>query len=224
MAQQANYAVFDLETTGLKPAIHGVCEVAIMIIDSVTLEELGRYESVIASYDTIRYHEDGTKTFEPYEIDNYALTVNGLTREKIDAGKPAKEVVAEMIAFCKKHMAGSKKHIPVGHNINKFDLPHFDNLFDSVKKDLSKIFSSMYSVDTQLESHRIFAHCTGTGEHTLARLCERFNVDKFDAHSAMPDVIANAGVFVKIQKRMRGEGTTEVAAEDKIRPRVEFNF
>lgn len=225
MAQQANFIIYDFETTGLKPNIHGVCEVAMLGIDSVTLEEIGRYEAIVAPYqvDSGELDEKGKPILIDYIVDPYALKVNGLTMKKIQAGTPAKEVVEEMMAFAKKCNAGSKKPILVGHNIIRFDNPHMGVLFDLHKKDPAKSFSQYYFVDTQQESHKMFPEATEKGDHTLARLCERFNVDKFDAHSAMPDVIANTEVFIKIIKKMRGESIA-MEVEEKDRPRDTFNF
>lgn len=222
MSQQANYAVYDLETTGLKPDRHGVCEIAIMIIDSVTLEELGRYEAVIAPYKLPYYDNEGKLSWKDYEIDPYALKVNGFTEARIKAGKDAKEVCKEIAAFMKKY-GGSKKCKLVGHNIEKFDNPHLAQLFEAVKMSVEKVFSSLYFKDTQGMSHDMFPDAVGKGEHTLARLCERLGVDKFDAHSAMPDVIANAQAFVKMMKKLRGE-VILVGTEDKDRPRDTFKI
>ena len=201
--QQANYAVYDLETTGLKPNIHGVCEVAIMMVDSVTLEELGRYEAIVAPYQIITdYDDDGKPIKEDYICDPIAFKINGFTKQKIETkGRSAKQICQEIKAFEKKHRSGGKKSILVGHNIIRFDNPHLDQLFESKKEELEKVFSSTYFKDTQTMSHDMFPDKTGKGEHTLDTLCERLGVDKFDAHSAMPDVVANAGAFIKMLKK-----------------------
>lgn len=224
MAQQANYIVYDLETSGLKVGTHGVMELAMMAIDSVTLEEIARYETLIAPYPIMFEDEEGNEAFKEYEVNQVALDINGLTMKKIEtSGKPAKEVIKEIEEFVKKCKAGSKKPVLVGHNIIKFDNPHLANFFMSNKKDPGKLFDSNYFVDTQQESHKMFPEATGRGENTLSKLCERFGVDKFDAHSAMPDVVANAAVFVKILKKQRGESVA-MEVVDRDRPRENFKF
>lgn len=224
MAQQANYIVYDLETSGLKAGTHGVMEIAMMGIDCVTLEEIARYEALICPYQIMYEDEDGNEAFKDYEVNQIALDINGLTMKKIEtSGKPAKEVIKDIDAFVKKCKSGSKKPVLVGHNIIKFDNPHLANFFMSNKKDPGKFFDSNYFVDTQQESHKMFPECTGRGENTLAKLCERFGVDKFDAHSAMPDVIANAAVFIKILQKQRGESIAMEVVE-KDRPRDTFKF
>lgn len=220
MAQQPNYIVYDLETTGFTAGKHGVCEIAMMGINSVTLKEIGRYEAIIAPYKVP--NEDGELV--DYEVSQGALDVNGLTMDKIRAGKDPIQVVKESSAFMKSCNAGSKKPILTGHNIIKFDNPHLDSFFTCNKGDLSKFVNSLYFIDTMLESWRMFPDATGTGQHTLAKLCERFDVDKFDAHSAMPDVIANANVFIKIQERLRNQSTQMVVEKEKNRPRDTFRF
>lgn len=222
--QQANYIVYDLETTGLKVGVHGVCEIALLAIDSVTLQELERYEAVIAPYKMkILDEETGDEIEVDYIFDPIALNINGLTEQKIRAGKDPKVAIKEIIAFEKRNRSGAKKSRLVGHNIIKFDNPHIGMLFMSLGFDISKVFNTNYFSDTMAMSHDMFPDCTGRGEHTLARLCERFGVDKFDAHSAMPDVIANTAVFVKILKKQRGEAIS-LGEEQKDRVRDIFKI
>jgi DNA polymerase III epsilon subunit-like protein len=224
VATQSNYLIYDLETTGFNVGQHGICEVAFMVVDSVTLEELERYESIVAPYDSLQgYDEDGKGIFKPYEVTQGALDVNGLTVEKIAKGKPAKEVVEDIIEMCKRHFAGTKKPILCGHNVIKFDNPHLNNLFESHKKDLSKSVNDMYFIDTMVESWRAWPQLTGRGEHTLDAVCQRLGVEKFDAHSAMPDVIANTKAFIELQKRLRGTGTA-VAEVKEVKERIREKF
>lgn len=221
--QQANYVVYDLETTGLKVGKHGVCEIALLALDSITLEETDRYEAIIAPYQLKVTDDDGNEIEIDYEFDTKALEINGLTEQKIRAGKDAKEVCKDIIAFEKRNRSGSKKSKLVGHNIIKFDNPHLAFFFYCLGFDIEKVFDSNYFKDTMDMSQDMFPEATGRGEHTLARLCERFGVDKFDAHSAMPDVIANAAVFVKILKKQRGEAIS-LGIEQKDRLRETFKI
>lgn len=221
---KAPYLVFDLETSGLSNEKNGVVEVAMIMVDPITLEERGRYEAIIAPYPLLKYNDEGKKEFVDYEISEYAMEVNGISMKKLQSGVPAKKVCLDMIAFSKENGSRGSKAIPVGHNINNFDLPFLAYFFECNGKDLSSIMNPSYSIDTMLESWRMFPEESGTGAHTLDTLCGRLGVEKFNAHSAMPDTVANYKAFKVMQEKLRGQALFTETIVEKKRVREYFKF
>ena len=119
--QVNNIIVWDIETGGFNKEKEGVAEIAAIAIDSESLEEIGRYEAIIAPY---QLPSGEMSVYNPS-----ALAVNGLTMAQINAGLPAKQVAKEFEAFCKTHKKSLRgnpgKLFAAGHNIDDFDIPYF---------------------------------------------------------------------------------------------------
>jgi len=211
-----NIIVYDLETGGFTPGVHGVCEVAMIAIDINTLEEIGRYEAIIQPYQ----RQDGTEMqYEPG-----AFKVNGLSVKKIQNGKPGSVVVKEIIAFAKAHKSKSKKPILSGHNIDKFDNPHLDDLFLCHKADVTKHFEND-SIDTLKWARLKWIDDPDMVKFNLGACCKKLGIRLIDAHSAMPDTEANKKVLISFLKSLRGDGlSTEEDYEAPKKDRVEFKF
>lgn len=78
----------DTETTGLDIHKHSMIEIALKVIDMLTGEEIGSYESVVAISD-----EEWEKSSKD------ALVVNGFTREEVCRGKSLKEISKKIISL-----------------------------------------------------------------------------------------------------------------------------
>lgn len=211
--------VYDVETGGFSPDKHPVCEIAVVVVDLVTLEKVDTYEAVVAPY-----KPNGN---EP-EYTSKALEVNGLTMKKIEAGKPAKQVAKDVAALAKKHKTGREKVVLCGHNIDKFDNGMLGTLLMSNGVvDPDKLFSES-TVDT-LQYAKLIWPIMGTEEtivnRRLGTVCNQFNIELLDAHSAMPDTQANADLIISIIRRMRATGmmsSEELGTAQK--GRTEFTF
>ena len=212
-----NIIVYDIETGGFSREKNGLAEIAMIAIDIVTLEEVDRYEAVIAPYDNL----EGIRVTYTSE----ALKVNGLTMKQIENGKPGKEVVAEMMAFAKKHKRASKKPMLCGHNIEKFDNPWIDYFFLCFKKDASKHFEN-WCIDTMWWSALKWP-LSGEGEEVLkpnlGTYGKEVGIKLSIAHSAMHDTEANAKLAVTFLKALRGD-TVVVEQEAKERTRTAFQM
>jgi len=218
----ANIIVFDLESGGFltKEHTHGLCEIAMIAIDANTLEELGRYEAIIAPY----------KTFSG-ELTTYtegALAINGLTMAKIEAGKDPKLVAREIVAFAKEHKIGGRNGAPLlaGHNIRGFDLPYLTQFMEIHAKDLYKSFSRDY-IDTLMFTRLMWAEDGSILNHKLGTACSKAGVELEDAHRAMADTEANAELLKVFLKNMRGSGgpmqSDELVTDDR-KYREKFTF
>lgn len=213
MANYSNIIVFDLETGGLKLAENPVCEIAMIALDGKTLEELGRYESVIQQFSR---RDDIVQ-----EYTQRAFDVNGLSIRKLQNGKPADQVAKETAEFAKEFKSKAKKPILSGHNINSFDIPRLDDYLYQFKIDASKIFHNE-TIDTLDWAKYKWAGVEEYEKHNLPVCCERANIRLVDAHSAMPDTEANAKLLVSFLKSLRGDG--EVTVQEETKTRTTFNF
>lgn len=216
MANQSNIIVYDLETGGFTPGVHGVCEVAMIALDMGSLQEIGRYEAIIQPYSTL----EG----QPLKYEDSAFKVNGLSLNKITkAGKPAKEVAKEIAQFARSMKNGTKKPILAGHNIDKFDNPHLDDFMYNNKIDVTKFFEND-SIDTLKWARFKWAGDPEMTKFNLGVCCNKLGIRLIDAHSAMPDTEANAKLLIQFLKSLRGDGSVELLEEDRYRDTHKFSF
>ena len=207
-----NIIVYDIETGGFSKEKNGLAEIAMIAIDIETLEELERYEAVIAPYD----NTEGVRvTYTPE-----ALKINGLTMKQIENGKPAKEVVKDMMDFAKRHKRGSKKPMLCGHNIEKFDNPWLDYFFLCHKKDASAHFEN-WCIDSMWWAALKWPN-DAIVDHKLGTCCKEVGIKLSNAHSAMPDTEANAKLIISFLTALRGQSM--VVQETKERTRTAFQF
>ncbi len=209
----SNIIVYDLETGGLKAGVHGVCEVAMILIDIVTLEEIDRYEAIIQPYKNLNG--------EDMLYEDSAFKVNGLSMKKIMNGKPSDQVVDEICNFMKGAKSKSIKPILAGHNIDKFDNIHLADFFGQHKKDIMK-FVVDDSIDTIKWAKMKWMGEEGDLKFNLGACCKRVGVRLIDAHSAMPDTEANAKLLVHMLTSLRGSGVN--VEEDRTTFRENFTF
>ena len=237
MAKVPNIIVGDIETGGYVYHKHALTEIALIAIDTVTLEEIDRYEAVIAPYN----HKDGTQV----EYTPAALQYSGMTMAKIEAGRPAKEVAEELNSFfsSKKkdgieiHTGGvNGKPVLCGHNFWKFDKPFIDYflwLHGKAKLKTTELkgkkdpfavieFDTPYNsyVEDSLYWTRWKYANTDIPNHKLATACEYTDVALMDAHRAMNDTEANKELKVEFLKSLRGTGEARIIE----RVRDEFRF
>lgn len=214
----ANIAIWDLETGGLKYDTHALAEIAIIIINSETLEEIDRYEAIVAPYKL--------PNGEMVQYDQRALDYNGLTMRKIEAGEDARTVAKSIESLCKKHKVklrgNAGKLISSGHNIDEFDIPFFKFFLSIFKVDYYSLFQKS-SLDTLLITRMRWPKDGEILNHKLGTACEKAGVDLIDAHRAMNDVEANTNLVKYFLSSLRQSGGS-IAIETEERPRVRFRF
>lgn len=209
--KKINYIVYDIETGGFDADKNALCEIAMIALDGETLEELGRYETMVRPYAGL--------TYEPS-----AMQVNGISMDEIYAGKDSKIVAKEIIDFIKAQGGGmNKKPILCGHNIMKFDNPFLATFLKQHKKDLYKVISPQIIDSMWWSRMRTPVDNDEFGKHNLKDACAREGVELVDAHRAMADTASNMGIVVAYLKSLRGAG---VKVEKKVNHsfRREFKF
>ena len=207
-----NIVVFDIETGGFSGSKNPLVEVCFICYDGVTLEEIDRYEAIIAP------HYENPLTKEPLEYTTGALNIHKISIAMMEeVGKALKVVAQEVIAKLKlwkvKGMMG--KPILGGHNILKFDIPFIKTSFSFVKEDVNfekainaQKIDSMYFSTFQFPSSKDKGDTSAVNvNHKLGSICKALGISLVGAHRASTDTEANAKVIIKWIKSMRGEGT-----------------
>ena len=100
------YVVIDLETTGLDPTHHEICEMSFIVIDE-ELKEVAKFTSTMMPEHFSR-------------IDPKALRVNGFTEKELKTHPSIVQVRGAFLRW-KQEVMGDDLIIPIGHNIG-FDL------------------------------------------------------------------------------------------------------
>lgn len=213
----ADIVVWDIETGGFKKEENGLAEIALIVIDSETLEEKDRYETVIAPYE-LPSGQMSTYT-------SGALNVNGLTLKQIEGGKPAKQVAKELKAFCAKHKktmrGGAGRLIPAGHNLVGFDIPWLEYFLDLFKVKYSDLFNPLV-MDTIMWTRLKWVKDGSIANHKLGTACEMAGVQLVDAHRAMNDVEGNAELVRSFLRSLRQQGQVQQVAKTKAREKFKF--
>lgn len=224
MNKMPTYVVTDWETGGFDPKGNAVTEFAAIAINGDTLEEIARYEAMIAPYD------------DELLYDPKALEVTKISMSMIQSGIPFKTFMKEKKAFLKKvaiHTGAKYKPIMVGHNI-VFDIGFTQQVF---KKDGSKVqdyyacqedyFGNHYPkyLDTLNLAYLRWGNDETMISHKLTDCVHKIGEEIVDAHRAMNDVEATTTLFVDMIKKIRNQGNAvEAAIELPTRFREEFKF
>jgi DNA polymerase III subunit epsilon len=177
---------FDVETTGLKPDIHDIIELAFIIeIDGEVKEK-----QLI--------------NMQPYDwaaIDPEALQVSGHSEEKLKTYMPPKKAYQQFVGvlgkYCDKYNREDKFY-PAGFNCG-FDLEFLNGFF---YKNGDKYFGSWQNW-RMLDPRPILLFLNFMGKialpkYSLEEACKYFDI-KIDAHSAESDIEATRALLYKLK-------------------------
>jgi len=198
--------VYDLETGGLEKDINGVAEIAMVVVDMETLEIIDEYTSLIQPYLNLEYSD------EAFDVTKLSLDI--LKNE----GLPFDIVAKNCLEFIDSYKVGNSKPILAGHNIKKFDNPFFIKFMEDSKIDVTKHINLEESVDTLKWARWMFYELAN---YELGTVASELGITLVEAHRALPDTIANAKVFIKMIKQLRGEGS---GGSSYTRRKFNFNF
>ena len=212
------FVCLDFETGGVdkKENKHAtkfpITEVGLICFD-MNFEEISRFSSYVKG----QYNKD--EVYVGYDTDliyqSEALKHTGVTIEKMEKGLNYKEVVAQLIVEFQKCQLGKKYQLPVlvGHNIT-YDIPFLLYLFKFAKVDLSKYLSGYFDhfnefqpiyLDTMWLSR--ISDPEGLHKHNLTDACKQHEIEHFDAHSAINDVIPTKQLMKVFVDKLRSTGT-----------------
>jgi len=209
----SNYLVVDCETGGLpsktKDPVYDIAltEIALVLVNS-ELNIVAKDSFYIKPYPAI--------------YDSKALEITGLTKEKLKENGISIVSAAERITtFLKENDFGKNKPTLVGQNIINFDLAFFENLFTLCSDDLYKHFN------TKVFDTLDFAHLkyNELNNYKLPTLCTKMDIELVNAHSALPDTIATAELWISYLKLLRSDGVNDVANDVvKELESITFNY
>lgn len=211
-----NLVVFDIETGGFSPDKNPLVEVCFICYDTITFEEVGRYESLIKPY----YNHP--LTGEPLEYTEGAMNTHGISIEQMnDQGKELgvvmKEIVSHLKAWKTPGMHG--KPMLAGHNIHHFDIPYIDTCMSWFKLNWSAevcgtVFDTLH-IARLVWPQTIKDDPTKTiADHKLETCCTAVGVELTDSHRASGDTEANAQMVLKWIDMLRGRGSVITAKDE----------
>lgn len=209
--KKANYIIFDCETGGLDKEKNPITQIALLTLDSTTLEELDRFEFFIAPYDDL-------------VITKKSLEMTGLKMKDIEAGYSKKDAVTILIDYFKSSMPAkhpSNRPVMIGHNV-PFDLGMVGSLFERDKKDLYNYINDSH-IDTMTLA-KMYDPAAALDSLALGNVCKWFDIELKSAHRAMPDVVATTKLFKTLTVMLR-DSTAGVELDDKVKKKREtFQF
>lgn len=206
MKWKSNFLIFDFETTGYSGKENQACQIAFIVKD-IEMNELERFSSYIQEV-------PGRK------INQSALDFNKITREMMAGGITYQNVYLKLVQVFKKYNVGKRKISLVGHNIDVFDIPFLENIFE-VNKDNVWNYISDSTFDTMSISRLKWGNID-VSDHKLGSAMERAGVLLTNAHDAMGDVEGNTELFEFYVKCLRGTGTSNQDSLQK--EEVKFQF
>lgn len=190
---ECKYFVMDFETGGFTADKNPITEIAVVLLNH-RMEIEDRWSSFVYPYNDLR-------------VDKGALEATNLTMAEIMTGIDQREVYKKMSDWLKKSKCGrfSKPHL-VGHNFYKFDMPFLRYLFKLNGDDVDGYID--YIWDTMRMSQLIWS-TDSILNYQLATCCKRAGVELVEAHRALPDTEATAGLF----KFLRSSSESTVAVQ-----------
>jgi DNA polymerase III epsilon subunit-like protein len=188
--------VIDTETSGLDPDFHEILQICIMPVDS----NIDMIKTIKPFF--IELKPRCPELITPQALKVNRLDLNRLMTYGIDQEK-AKELFREWFAKLNlplKHSGASCKIRPLGHNYI------FDKMFiiKWLGVDTYDEFFDYHSVDTMCVAMYLNDQAAMHGRNppyqrvSLVSLCNLLSVENPDAHNALGDCVATAGVYKKL--------------------------
>lgn len=204
-----DYIVFDFETSGKNPNGCQLTQIAAVVVHGkkLTLQPGGVFDiEVRPEFDDEKAIAAG---FDPVEQE--ALDITRKTREQLEKAVGPKVAWQQFANFVSKfNMKGSPYYapIPVGYNINNFDLPivnRYCNLYGpkDEKSGKQKLFNQIYKVDMMDNLFMWFEDHDAVQKLNMGYLRDYFGFSedsKSNAHNALSDVIDTANIFTRFLK------------------------
>lgn len=204
-----DYIIFDFETSGKNPHGCQLTQIAAVVVHGkkLTLQPGGVFDiEVRPEFDDEKAIASG---FDPVEQE--ALDITRKTREQLEKAVGPKVAWQQFANFVSKYnMKGSPYYapIPVGYNINNFDLPivnRYCNLYGpkDEKSGKQKLFNQIYKVDMMDNLFMWFEDHDAVQKLNMGYLRDYFGFSedsKSNAHNALSDVIDTANIFTRFLK------------------------
>jgi DNA polymerase III epsilon subunit family exonuclease len=166
----SNYAIFDIETTGLSPVEDDILEVAIVSIKNGKVCD--KYHSYVHT---------------SKQISQRITAINKITNSMLIQAPPVGKVINEL---CKNY----SNYIFVGHNAHNFDAKFL------LSKASEPILHSIRFLDTKKMAEYILPGLSTMGGYSMKNLCKLFGIQIINQHTAMGDTIALMHLFNRLSR------------------------
>lgn len=207
MSWKSTYIVFDLETGGLKPTENPITEIAVLVVDPHTLEEINRWETYVKNY------ADGIYTDKALELTG--ITLSDIKRSGVEVEKMVDILIKIFKEYTPKGDRGGGKPILVGHNVG-FDLDFLKCAFNHCKENLNDHVLGQKNDIQRIDTLTLGKLCWDDGTKKSYKLIDcysRAGLGDFAAHRGMGDVLATWELLKWFRGRMRSEGGEEKFVE-----------
>lgn len=211
-----DYIIFDFETSGRNPNGCQLTQIAAVVVHGkkLTLQPGGTFNiEVRPEFDDEKAIAAG---FDPVEQE--ALDITRKTREQLEKAIRPKEAWSQFANFVNKfNSKGSPYYapIPVGYNINNFDLPivnRYCNLYGpkDEKTGKQKLFNQVFKVDMMDNMFMWFEDHQDVHKINMDYMRDFLGFpqeSKANAHDALYDVVDTANLFIRFLKYHRRHST-----------------
>ena len=180
----AKLAVFDLETTGLD-----LREARIVTACAVEIDSTG----------AIIGHQEEWLANPEIEIPIVATNVHGVsTQMAIEHGRPAKEVVSELLEVLRAHLKAGTPVVAYNAPYD-FTILHYEALRHGLEPlDAPSPILDPYLIDRWVDRYR-------GGKRNLEIVAQHYGVQLNDAHNATADAVAAGRVMQAIARKFAGK-------------------
>jgi len=202
------FFVYDFETTGYDAVLQQAAELGFLIKD-IDMNEVERFCSYI-------------QPLAGREIKQSALDFNKITVEQMKSGITYKDLYLKLVSIFKKYNRGQKKITLVGHNSDKFDIQFLEDIFKTHNDDIYKHVAES-TIDTMAFSRLKWGNVE-VNDHKLSSVAERCGVELTNAHNAMPDVEATAGILEYMINCLRNVNQVSNSVLENKKEIIQFQF
>lgn len=190
--------IFDLETTGLNPEVHGIIQTA----------------GIIALPNGVKHKFDFKhKPFPGQKLDPIALKITNTTPEMIETYSAPEKAYKALISLLGKYADKydkNDKYIVMGYNCN-FDINFLRKFF---LNNNDKWYGSWFSSYDMIDVHKLFTALRGTGLYPELAALKNMKLEtvanfygiEINAHDALSDIYATEAlydVFIEQLSRFR---------------------
>ena len=232
-----SYIIMDFETGGKDPSEVALSEIGMIGLRGDTLEEIGRYSSLIKPYPQIM----SPKTKKPFIYEDEAIRITGLTQELLEIeGKDIAKVNEEVLMFLalcniNKSRTGYKPVI-VAHNAlyevrciqQLMTIMGAEKQYAAALHGDTDFFGNFqpHYLDTIDMGKELWAHNQRMTSFNLDSVLERAAIERPDGHRAMNDVIPTTQFFSDTVKSMRSTqgASTDSVGNKSYRDNYKFKF
>ncbi|MEM0993329.1 MAG: 3'-5' exonuclease [Bacteroidota bacterium] len=183
--KQLRFVVIDTETTGLKIKKDHLLSIGAVVIEKEAIVVAQSIESVL---------------FQEESMENEAILIHGLLPSDASLGKKVQSALAEFLTVL-------RHSVIVAHHVG-FDVKMLENTF---RLFYPKFRFYNHKLDTALLAMKVDRvhpqrDVYNREAYSLDRLCERYNIEVVERHTAWGDAYTTALLFMKLTQILEERG------------------